>query len=91
MSGSGSTGTRIGAVALIHRFGSLLNPHVLFHYFVLDGIFKTDAAGTATFHQSRAPDQTLLNEVQAKVRQRLLRALTPRGVLELGNAEVMTG
>ena len=79
--------SRIGAVAFIHRFGALLNPHEHFHCLVIEGVFEADTSGTATFHESRAPDQQLLDEVQAKVRRRLLRALTRRGVLEPEDAE----
>ncbi|WP_375339139.1 transposase, partial [Candidatus Thiothrix phosphatis] len=38
--GSQAGTVRIGAVAFIHRFGSLLNPHVHFHC-VVDGVFET--------------------------------------------------
>jgi hypothetical protein len=62
---------------------------VHFHCLVIEGVFEADASGTATFHESRAPDQKLLDEVQAKVRRRLLRALTRRGVLEPEDAETM--
>jgi hypothetical protein len=81
--------SRIGAVAFLHRFGALLNPHVHFHCIVIEGVFDADALGAATFHDSRAPEQKLLDEVQAKVRRRLLRALTRRGVLEPEDAETM--
>ena len=53
----------IGAVAFIHRFGALLNPHEHFHCLVIEGVFAADASGRATFHESRAPDQKLLDEV----------------------------
>ena len=74
--------SRIGAVAFIHRFGALLHPHEHFHCLVIEGVFEADPSGVATFHESRAPDQKWLDEVQAKVRRRLLRALTRRVVLE---------
>jgi hypothetical protein len=62
---------------------------VHFHCLVIEGVFEADTSGTATFHESRAPDQKLLDEVHAKVRRRLLRALTRRGVLEPEDAETM--
>ncbi len=71
------------------RFGALLNPHEHFHCLVIEGVFEANASGAATFHESGVPDQKLLNEVQAKVRRRLLRALTRRGVLEPEDAEAM--
>jgi hypothetical protein len=82
-------GSRIGAVVFIHRFGALLHSHVPFHCIVIEGVFEADASGAAAFHESRAPDHKLLDEVQAKVRRRLLRALTRRGVLEPEDAETM--
>ncbi len=60
-----------------------------FHCLVIEGVFEADTSGTATFHESRAPDQKWLDEVQAKVRRRLLHALTRRGVLETEDAETM--
>jgi hypothetical protein len=81
--------SRIGALAFIHRFGALLNPQVHFHCIVIEGVFEADASGAATFQESSAPDRKLLDEVQAKVRRRLLRALTRRGVLEPEDAETM--
>jgi hypothetical protein len=86
---AGGSASRIGAVAFIHRFGALLNPHEHFHCLVIEGVFAADASGGATFHESRAPDQKWLDEVHAKVRRRLLRALTRRGVLEPEDAETM--
>jgi hypothetical protein len=62
---------------------------VCLHCLVIEGVFEADASGAATFHASRAPDQKWLDEVQAKVRRRLLRALTRRGVLEPEDAETM--
>jgi hypothetical protein len=53
-------------IAFIHRFGALLNPHEHFHCIVIEGVFEADASGSATFHESAAPDQKLLDEVQAK-------------------------
>ncbi|MBK7421960.1 MAG: transposase [Propionivibrio sp.] len=74
--------SRIGVVAFIQRIGALLNPQVHFHCLVIEGVFEADASGVATFHASRAPEQKLLDEVHAKVRCRLLRALTQRSVLD---------
>ena len=76
-------------MAFIHRFGALLNPHEHLDCLVIEGVFTADASGAATFHESGAPDQQLLDEVHAKVRHRLLRALTRRGVLEPEDAETM--
>lgn len=50
-------GSRIGALAFIHRFGALLNPHAHFHGIVIEGVFEADTSGAATLHESRAPEQ----------------------------------
>jgi hypothetical protein len=44
------------AVAFIHRFGALLNPHVHFHCVVIEGAFEAaaDGGGGAIFHEARA-------------------------------------
>ncbi len=68
---------------------ALLHPHEHVHCLVIEGVFAADPSGTATVHASRAPDQKWLDEVQTKVRHRLLRALTRRGVLEPEDAETM--
>ncbi len=81
--------SRIGAVAFIHRFGALLHPREHFHCLVIEGDFEADASGVATFHESRVPDHKWLDEVHAKVRRRLLHALTRRGVLEPEDAETI--
>jgi hypothetical protein len=60
-----------------------------FHCLVIEGAFEADASGAATFHASRAPVHKLLGEAQSKVRRRLLRVLTRRGVLEPEDAETM--
>ncbi|MDS4055716.1 hypothetical protein, partial [Accumulibacter sp.] len=54
--------------------GSIL--YATFLKWFIEGVFAADASGAAAFHESRTPEQNLLDEVQAKVRRRLLRALT---------------
>jgi DNA-directed RNA polymerase subunit RPC12/RpoP len=84
-----SPASRIGAVAFIHRFGALLNPHVHFHCVVVEGVFEAAADEEVRFHEARGLVPGVLAEIQAKVRRRLLRALTRRGVLEREDAEAM--
>ena len=47
---------RIGAVAFIHRFGALLNPHLHFHCVVVDGLFEagSEAELPVRFHEMSA-------------------------------------
>ena len=82
---------RIGAVAFIHRFGALLNPHIHFHCVVVDGVFEAgaDADLPVRFHEASAVSPEWLTGIHAQVRQRLLRALTRRGLLEADDAEEM--
>ena len=82
---------RIGAVAFIHRFGALLNPHVHFHCVVVDGVFEaaTEACESVRFHETPALSSEQLADIQRNIRRRLLRALTRRGLLETDAAEEM--
>ena len=86
----GST-ARIGAVAFIHRFGALLNPHVHFHCVVVDGVFEAGTGGElpVRFHETPALSAKQLTDIQRNIRRRLLRALTRRGLLEAEVAEDM--
>ena len=69
--------TRIGAVAFIHRFGALLNPHVHFHCVVVDGVFETDTepGDSVQFHETPTLSAEQLADIQCNIRRRLLRAL----------------
>ncbi len=84
---------RIGAVAFIHRFGALLNPHVHFHCVVVDGVFDSGSGGESElpvrFHELPALREEQLADIQRNIRRRLLRALTRRDLLETNVAEEM--
>jgi hypothetical protein len=62
---------------------------VHFHCVVVDGVFEADAAGGAQFHEARALGPEALAKIQARVRVRLLRALTRRNLLEREDAQAM--
>lgn len=83
--------SRIGAVAFIHRFGALLNPHVHFHCVVVDGVFQANTEGceSVRFYETLALRSEQLADIQRNIRRRLLRALTRRGLLEPEVAEDM--
>ena len=86
----------IGAVALIHRFGSSLNEHVHFHVCVVDGVFEevtgegdADVQAFAqaltpgvVFHPASAIDADAVTQAHAALRRRILRAFVGRGLLE---------
>ena len=80
---------RLGAVAFIHRFGSTLNPHLHFHCVVIDGVFDSSTAGRAIFHAATGLDVNAIAQVQAQVRQRLLRLFVRRGLLPRDDARAM--
>src|SRR5450830_861783 len=93
------TALHIGAVAFIHRFGSSLNEHVHFHVCVVDGVFqvvpsevdadvKTTAAGVI-FHPASGIDETVVAQVQADLRRRILRAFVGRALIERLDAKEM--
>ena len=93
----------IGVGAFIHRFGSSLNEHVHFHVCVVAGVFKAVASGTdadadlqsspssVIFHPAMAIDETVVIQVQATLRRRVLRAFVGRGLLESCDAKDMLG
>ena len=78
----------IGAVAVIHRFGSSLNGHGHFHVCAVDGVFEegpgqgdADAAPPSStagivFHPASAIDETAVAQVQTDLRRRILRAFS---------------
>ena len=90
-----SAAARLGAVAFIHRFGSALNAHLHFHCCILDGVFEsagaTAGAAGVVFHATLRLDAAAVHQVQARVRQQVLRAFVRRGLLEHGDAQEMGG
>jgi hypothetical protein len=80
---------RLGAVAFIHRFGSSLNAHLHFHCVVIDGVFDAAAAGGVIFTAATGVEATAIAQVQAQVRQRLLRVFVRRGLLPRDDARAM--
>lgn len=78
--------SRLGAVVFIHRFGALLNAHLHFHC-VVEGVFDAAAASGAVFHPAIGVDAPVISTVQEAVRQRLLRVMTRRGLLEQEDAQ----
>jgi hypothetical protein len=94
----------MGAVAFIHRFGSSLNEHTHFHCCVVDGVFQpaakigdtadvvdaSDAVTGVDFHAATNLDTAAIAQVQAQVRQRILRAFVRRGLIgKSDRAEMM--
>ncbi|NNM68559.1 MAG: IS91 family transposase [Gallionella sp.] len=93
---------RIGAIAFIHRFGSSLNAHVHFHCCIVDGVFQpaakigetagaADAVVEVNFHAATGLDAAAIAQVQAQLRQRILRAFARRGLIGKGDRDEMMG
>lgn|GEM_PF-3219397 len=49
-----------GAVTLIQRFGSALNPNIHFHLLIIDGIYVPRDDAPPFFQRIKAPDKTEL-------------------------------
>ena len=81
--------SRLGAVAFIHRFGALLNNHLHFHCVIVDGVFEAKEDGVVAFLPASGVDATVIADVQATVRRRLLRVMTRRGLLAPDEAKTM--
>lgn len=80
-------------MAFIHRFGSSLNEHVHFHCCVIDGVFQpiadTDDEENVVFHAAWGLDAVAIADVQAVVRQRILRTFVRRGLIDKDDATEM--
>jgi hypothetical protein len=81
---------RLGAVSFVHRFGSALNDHLHFHCCVVDGVFEPGPEGfdPVRFREALLT-QADIQEVQARVRRRVLRWFATRGYLDQDDAKEM--
>ena len=74
-----------------------LNEHVHFHVCVVDGVLEEGAGNHASppgipgviFHPASAIDEVVVQEVQATLRRRILRAFVGRGLLQSFEAKAM--
>ncbi|MDP2761363.1 MAG: IS91 family transposase [Sideroxyarcus sp.] len=96
---------RIGAIAFIHRFGSSLNEHTHFHCCIVDGVFHpvakigdtadttdtTEVVKSVDFHAATDLDTAAIAQVQAQVRQRIMRAFVRRGLIGKSDRDEMMG
>lgn len=79
----------MGGIVFIHRFGTLLNPHLHFHCIVIEGVFDADASGGVVFHEASGLDAAVVQAVRATVRRRVLRAAQRQGLLSEDDARAM--
>lgn len=71
-----------GAVTLIQRFGSALNPNVHFHMIFLDGVYVPVDGASAVFRHLPAPTGTELADLVRQIAQRLGKVLERRALVE---------
>jgi hypothetical protein len=78
---------RMGAVSFVHLFGSALNEHLHFHSCVIDGVFELgpDGEETVRFHEALLTEAEI-QQVQARVRQRVFRWFARQGYLDRDDA-----
>ena len=73
---------KTGTVTLIQRFGGSINLNIHFHQLFLDGVFELDAEKKpTTFHITKAPTLTELNDVLNKIIHRTVKHLEKRGLI----------
>lgn len=80
-------GARLGAVTLVHRFGSALNANLHFHCCVIDGMFSAADAGVR-FHPAFLTDAAIAR-AQQQTRRRVLSLFQRRGLLPAEAVETM--
>jgi len=83
-----SRASRFGAVAFPQRFGNALNEHPHFHVLVTDGVFAEDGEALKFIEALELTHQKI-EEVEARVRRRVLRRLARKGLLESIDAQDM--
>ena len=74
-------GAKLGEVSFIQRFGSRLNLHIHFHCVVLDGVFYSDEKGTLQFADAYNLGKEDSDQVEARVRKRVLSLFKRRAIL----------
>ena len=72
---------KTGAVTLIQRFGSALNPNLHFHTIFIDGVYQQKNNGKLRFHRVNAPTASELNTLVATISQRVARHLERQSLL----------
>ena len=75
-----------GAVTLLQRFGSAANLNIHLHCLVLDGVYRRTEGGPV-FVEAPAPTDEALQALLDSIIGRVMRLLTRRGVLVLGQFE----
>jgi hypothetical protein len=80
---------RAGALAFLHRFGSSLNRYTHFPLCLIDGVFEPDLQGGIGFFAAEELDAGDAQSVQGRVRHRILRAFSRRGLIDKDDRKQM--
>ena len=80
-------GSQHAAANHIQRFGGSLNLNLHFHAIIADGVFAPDDDGQIRFHALAPPSGEMLDRIVRRVRDRTLRWLRKRGLLDERLAE----
>ncbi len=86
---SRSARARLGAVPLLHRFGSAINHHVHLHACATDGVFVPTGDGPPAFLPARPITQAGLAALAEKVRRRVVRWFRMQRLLDADAAADM--
>ncbi len=87
---SATPNARLGAVSFVHRFGSALNEHVLFHCRMVDGVFQPQQGDEeAVRFQEAMLNDADVQSVQTRVRQPVLRCFARQGYIDKDDAKDM--
>ena len=73
---------RTGAVTLIQRFGSALNPNIHFHMLFLDGVYVDQPDGSARLRWVKVSTSAELTQLAHTIAYRVGRFLERQGLLE---------
>jgi len=82
-------GSPFGAVTFSQRFGGSLNAHPHVHALILDGVFSEGENGEAKFFEATELGLEVVEKTGQQIRERVLRYLKKKGLLEPHEAEDM--
>ena len=80
---------QIGAVSFVHRAGASLNVHTHFHVTITDGVFSLSESGEAVFFPASELTESVFEQIQDKLRKRILAYFGRHGYLDWDEVEDM--
>jgi hypothetical protein len=84
----GIKGAKTGSITVIQRFGSTLNLNVHFHSLFVDGVFFHDSPKGLSFKRIRAPSDSEVEILAAKLNRKIIAHLQKRGFFETETSEI---